>query len=64
MPDTNNIDTTNKFMVASQGGNFVFLKPLPRTMSEDDALNLAAYLVAMTGDTEKWQRMLDAVCNV
>jgi hypothetical protein len=64
MPDTNDIDTSNKFMVASQGETLVFLRPLPRTMTKDDALNLAAYIVAMTCNDEKWQRTLDAISNV
>lgn len=57
------IDTTNKFLVASQGDDFVFLRPVPQKLSKDDALLLAAYLVAMTADDARWDRVLTAVSN-
>lgn len=56
------IDTTNRFMVASQGDELVILNP-PRRLSADDALLLlAAYLVAMAyGATHNFDDVLKAV---
>ena len=55
------IDTTNKFFVASDGRGIVFLRPLPQRLGHDDALLLAAYLVAMVADSDRWERVLKAV---
>lgn len=57
------IDTTNKFLVAGSGNDIVFLRPVPSRISHQDALLLAAYLVAMAGDDEQWERTLKAVQN-
>jgi len=45
------IDTSNKFMVGLGGESIIFLRPIPPSMSKEDALNLAAYIVALA-DTE------------
>lgn len=57
------IETLNKFLVASKGKEIGFLKPVPGSMSADDALLLAAYLVTMAevSATHKFQEVLDAV---
>jgi hypothetical protein len=57
------IDTFNKFLVCAGGVGIVFLKPVPQELSEDDALLLAAYLVSMVADSDKWERVLTAVEN-
>jgi hypothetical protein len=58
------IDVTNKFLIAKRGDEeFVFLRPLPQQLSEDDALLVAAYIVAMCSDKERWKAILQAVCN-
>ena len=57
------IDTTNRFLVSMAGRDIVFLRPLPQRLSEDDALLLAAYLVAMIADSDKWEAVLTAVEN-
>lgn len=57
------IDTTNKFLVSSSNSDVVFLRPLPQRLSEDDALLLAAYIVAMVADSDKWEATLSAVEN-
>lgn len=41
------IDTMNKFMVGIQGNEVVMLLPPPPRLSPDDAMLLAAYLVAL-----------------
>jgi hypothetical protein len=58
------IDTTNKFLVASQGDDIVFLRPLPQRISTADALVLAAYIVAMNGDEDEWLKVYNAVCEI
>lgn len=55
------IDTTNKFLVSVGGDGIVFLRPLPQQMSRDDALLLAAYIVAIVADNDKWEATLTAV---
>jgi hypothetical protein len=55
------IDTTNKFLVSTGGDDIVFLRPLPQRMSYDDALLLAAYIVAIVADSDKWEAVLTAV---
>ena len=57
------IDVTNKFLVAAQGGEIVFLRPVPQRVSHQDALLLAAYLVAMVGDDAQWAATKTAVEN-
>lgn len=55
-------DPFNKFGLGSNGtGGVVFLAPVPRILSEDDALLLAAWLVAIVGEHERFTRILAAV---
>lgn len=57
------IDTTNKFMVGLQGDQLVVMRPIQR-LSTDDALNLAAYLVAMAEEKDgDFARVLEAIQN-
>lgn len=44
----------NKFFVGNRAGNFVFLIPIPREITEENAINLAAWIVAMLPDREKF----------
>jgi hypothetical protein len=58
------IDTTNKFLVGAAGDGSsvtIFQWQLVRLMTLQDALLLAAYLVAIVGDDEQWQKTLKAV---
>jgi len=58
------IETYNKFVVVSSSNGVVIMN-LPRgPISEEDALNLAAYLVAMTGGMEAFTPVYEAVSNV
>lgn len=54
----------NKFLVASQGDNLVFMRPLPQKLSYDDALLLAAWLKVMAEPftSEKFDDIEKAVC--
>lgn len=61
---TDEIDTTNKFLVGVMGDGIVFLRPVPRTLTRDDALLLAAYLVAMVCDDARWDAVRKAVESV
>ena len=57
MPD---IDTSNKFFVAAQGDQIVIMRPAQR-ISHDEALNLAAWLVALADRDDKFPALLEAV---
>jgi hypothetical protein len=57
------IDTTNKFLVSDYRDQVVLLNPpVPRQMlSIDDALLLAAWLVAIAGERKRFLEVLAAV---
>ena len=55
------MDTNNRFLVSIGGGHIVFLKPVPLKISNDDALNLAAWLVALADDDGKFAQVLKDV---
>lgn len=59
------IDTTNKFIVAAQGDAIRVMRPhMATAMSKDDALNLAAWLVALADPGgERFAQVLVAVCG-
>lgn len=57
------IDTSNVFMVGVSGGRIILLKPPRGSFSNEDALNLAAWLVALADDGDKFPAILDAVQN-
>ena len=50
----------NKFMIGMQGDSIISMK-LGLRMSEEDALNLAAWIVATVCDEEKWKKAQEAV---
>ena len=56
------IDTFNKFIVARRGDHIVILnQPLNHNYDVEEALLLAAWLVVIAGDNEKWKEILKAV---
>lgn len=59
------IDTTNKFMVSGNvKGQLLIVRPPGGPISQADALNLAAYLVALgEGSFEEFQKVYMAVCG-
>lgn len=63
MEKTAEIETFNRFFVGLAGDRICFLRQIPSVISKDDALLLAAYLVSMVGDDERWQQVLTAVQN-
>lgn len=59
------LDTSNKFMVGVSGAHIVMLRPPRGSITKDDALNLAAWLVALADDTppHKFLSVMEAVQN-
>lgn len=58
------IDTTNKFMVAAQGGSVRILRMPVAPLTRDEALMLAAWLVAMSMKSlADFELAYEAVCN-
>ena len=62
------VDTSNKFMVGIGEEDVVFMKPLPPRIPKSDALNLAAYIVALadpdTGNEDgEFDKLLTAILN-
>jgi len=60
------IDTANRFLIGVLGPDVVFMKPVPQRLSADDALLLAAHLVAMAEvqrPTHRFEDVLKAVQN-
>ncbi len=57
------INTANQFLVARQGDKYVIMVPTAAPMTEGEVLGLAAYLVAITGNDERFQEILEAVKN-
>jgi hypothetical protein len=55
------IDTTNKHLVSSQGERIVIMLPPRGPIEKDDALTLAAWIVAIVGDEERFREILSAV---
>lgn len=58
------INTENKWGVSSASGKLGIMFPkFTSAMNDDEALTLAAWLVSMVGDDERWQEILEAVQN-
>ena len=52
----------NDFFVSVQGNNILMLRPVPQNITREQALNLAAWIVALT-DEDEFQKTYHAVCN-
>lgn len=63
MPETD-IDTTNKFMVSLHGDGIVMLRRPASQLSKAEALNLAAWLVALADRHDSFPALLEAVQNL
>ena len=59
------IDTANRFAVSAMGDTIaiLLLRRLAGTITKADALNLAAWLVALADDDDKFGELLEAVRN-
>ena len=63
MSDEIKIDTTNKYLVALRGDYVAVMLPIRTAkMTVDEAINLAAWLVALT-DKRKFEKTYEAVIN-
>lgn len=49
------VNTINDSMVAAQGENIIIMRPRPK-LTKEEALRLAAYIVAMVGDDDAWEQ--------
>lgn len=52
----------NLFIVAAMGTDIITIRPVPQKMSREEALNLAAWIVAIT-DEDEFQKVYRAVCS-
>lgn len=57
------LDISNTYMVGVSGANIIMLRPPRGSMSKSDALNLAAWIVALADDHSKFPEILSAVQN-
>ena len=60
MPEDN---LMNQWGVGMQAGEIVVLMP-PRRLSKDDALTFAAWIVALAGAGDDFQKRLDEICSL
>lgn len=60
-PEQKIIDTANRFAVGIKGEHVVTLIQVPQILTVEDAMNLAAYIVAVTGCVEDFIDLLNAV---
>ncbi len=61
--ETEQIDTQNKFMVGINGNDIVIMRLAQARLSQADALNLAAWLVALADHGDRFDKLLQAVEN-
>jgi len=59
---TKEIDTANKFVVGNRADAIVIGRPLA-VLSKGEALNLAAWLVAIADDRDEFPAILEAIKN-
>lgn len=57
------IDTTNKHLVGVLGDKVIVMKPPTQPLAREDAMLLAAWLVALSDHDNEFQKYLDAVRN-
>lgn len=57
------INTTNKFMVGGQNDQILITMPPRGPIGKEDALVLAAWLVALADREDRFQKILTAVQN-
>lgn len=57
------VDTTNDFFVGVQGNRVVIMRPVPNLLTKEQALRLAAWLVALADDDCEFPAVLKAVQN-
>lgn len=55
------VDTLNRFLVGAIADRIIIMNPPHCTIPKDDALNLAAWIVAMVDDEDRFAEVLAAV---
>ena len=55
------VDTMNKFAVGTRASKITFPVGIPATMSKDDALVFAAWIVALANEGDQFERILSEV---
>ena len=66
---TTDVDTSNRFMVAVQGGQLVTMRAVPQRLNKSEAMNLAAWLAVLADDEfadegGQFQELLSAIRNL
>jgi len=54
------VETENRYLLSAQGDTLIFQRP-PGRLTHEEALGVAAWLVMMVGDEDRWQQVRDAV---
>jgi hypothetical protein len=57
------LDSSNQLGVGKQGNNIVILASPMRPLPEDEALNMAAWIVALTGRETEFAALLEEIKN-
>lgn len=57
------IETVNDHLVGVQGDKVVMVLPPIAPMSHEEALRLAAWIVAITDDYDRFEAILDAILD-
>lgn len=63
MPEDRSDKLWNQWGVGMQGDSIVILGP-PRRLSKDSALTFAAWIVALTGAGDEFQKRLEEICSL
>lgn len=63
MPEDRTDKLWNQWGVGAQGDWIVILGP-PQRLSKDAALTFAAWIVALTGSGDEFQKRLDEICSL
>ncbi len=61
--ETPEVDTSNQWFVGVQNHMIILGRPMPRALSRAQALNLAAWLVALADEEDEFGTLLEAVLN-
>jgi hypothetical protein len=58
------METENKWMVGVRASQIYFMCGVPETMSKDDALLFAAWIVALADNGDKFEKILAKVQSI
>jgi hypothetical protein len=63
MDEADDVDTFNRFGVGMRGGERMVILRFHAELSKREAVNLAAWLVAVAGEDDEFKRVLQAARN-